>query len=347
VSRRAQRYRAGRPMVPLAGKVAVVVDDGIATGSTARAACRIAGAQGAARVVLAVPVAPRGWQERIGGDADELVSVATPDRFFAIGQFYDDFSQTSDAEVTAALASAARAGDEGHRAGDSAGDAYGTDRAVRVLAGRTSLPGQLTVPGDPGGLVVFAHGSGSSMRSPRNRQVAGVLNQAGLATLLFDLLTGAEADDRANVFDIGLLASRLLAATTWLTSQPGLADLPTGYFGASTGAGAALVAAALAGDAGQGAQIAAVVSRGGRPDLAGPRLAAVRIPTLLIVGGNDETVLGLNQLAQGELGGPSELAVVPGASHLFEEPGALDTVAELARDWFTTNFAARRAVSRG
>jgi putative phosphoribosyl transferase len=340
VRRRAQRYRGDRPMVPLSGMVAVIVDDGIATGSTAKAACRIARALGAARVVLAVPVAPRGWQDRIDGEADELVSVATPDRFLAIGQFYDDFSQTSDAEVVAALAAAAHTLDTTK---GRTGDGRDSDQTVEVLAGPTSLPGQLTVPADPGGLVVFAHGSGSSRRSPRNRQVAGVLNQAGLGTLLFDLLTGPEADDRANVFDIGLLASRLAAATTWLTSRPGLANLPVGYFGASTGAAAALVATALAGEAGDDARIAAVVSRGGRPDLAGPRLAEVRAPTLLIVGGDDEVVLGLNRLAQDELGGKSELAIVPGATHLFEEPGALDRVAELARDWFTTHFATGRA----
>ena len=178
-------------------------------------------------------------------------------------------------------------------------------------------------------MVVFAHGSGSSRHSPRNRQVASVLNGAGLGTLLVDLLTPEEEADRANVFDIGLLAGRLAGVTGWLRAQPAAARAAIGYFGASTGAAAALWAAAE-----PGAGIAAVVSRGGRPDLAHPRLAAVTAPTLLIAGGRDKVVLDLNRRAQAELRCRNHLAVVPGASHLFEEPGTLDTVAGLARDWF-------------
>ncbi len=193
------------------------------------------------------------------------------------------------------------------------------------------LPGALFVPASPSGVVVFAHGSGSGRLSPRNAQVAHVLNREGLATLLFDLLTGAEAVDRANVFDVPLLARRLDAARCWLRAQPEVEALPVGYFGASTGAGAALWAAAE-----EGADVRAIVSRGGRPDLAGPRLGLVHAPTLLIVGGADEVVLELNRRALAELGsGEHELAVVPGATHLFEEPGALERVAGLAADWFT------------
>jgi putative phosphoribosyl transferase len=183
--------------------------------------------------------------------------------------------------------------------------------------------------------VVFAHGSGSSRHSARNRYVASVLNQARLGTLLFDLLTAEEEVDRANVFDIALLARRLTGATGWLRAQPGTARLPVGYFGASTGAAAALLAAAE-----PGADIAAVVSRGGRPDLASPRLGLVRAPTLLIVGGNDEAVLALNRRAQAELRCENDLAVVPGATHLFEEPGTLAAAAALARDWFTGHLPA-------
>ena len=190
------------------------------------------------------------------------------------------------------------------------------------------------MPGRAAGIVVFAHGSGSSRHSPRNRYVAAVLNQAGLGTLLFDLLTPAEEVDRANVFDIGLLARRLAGVTGWLRAQPGAAGLPVGYFGASTGAAAALWAAAE-----PGAGIAAVVSRGGRPDLAGPRLGSVAAPTLLIVGGRDDVVLGLNRRAQAGLRCENQLAVVPGATHLFEEPGTLAAAAELARDWFTSHLA--------
>ena len=180
-------------------------------------------------------------------------------------------------------------------------------------------------------------GSGSSRHSPRNRYVAAVLNQAGLGTLLFDLLTAAEEHDRANVFDIDLLARRLVDVTRWLRAQPDVGTLRIGYFGASTGAAAALWAATE-----PGADIAAVVSRGGRPDLAAPRLGAVTAPTLLIVGGHDDVVLDLNRQAQAQLHCESHLAVVPGATHLFEEPGTLQAAAKLACDWFTDHLAPRR-----
>lgn len=192
------------------------------------------------------------------------------------------------------------------------------------------LVGDLTVPDDAGGLVVFAHGSGSSRLSRRNRQVGSVLNEHGLATLLLDLLTPEEERDRANVFDIGLLSARLVAATRWANLHPQTSGLPCGYFGASTGAAAALCAAAALGDS-----IAAVVSRGGRPDLAGECLERVSAPTLLIVGGADETVLALNRQAGARLRCPHRIEVVPGATHLFEEPGALERVSALAATWFS------------
>jgi putative phosphoribosyl transferase len=334
VERRAWRYRGGRPRQPLGGRVAVVVDDGIATGSTARAACRIARALGAARVVLAVPVAPPGWQDRIGGDADELVCVQTPRDFLAIGQFYADFSQATDDEVVACLRRAATPVPAAGASAAAAGDPPARDEEVEAIAGPVRLAGHLTVPGQATGIVVFAHGSGSSRHSPRNRYVAAVLSQAGLGTLLFDLLTPGEELDRASVFDIGLLARRLADVTGWLRGQDGAAGLPVGYFGASTGAAAALWAAAE-----PGAGIGAVVSRGGRPDLAGPRLGSVRAPTLLIVGGRDDVVLGLNHRAQAGLRCENHLAVVPGATHLFEEPGTLAAAAVLARDWFAGHLA--------
>jgi putative phosphoribosyl transferase len=319
LQRRIRRYRGDRPRVPLDGQVAVVVDDGIATGSTARAACQVARALGAGRVVLATPVAPPGWQRRIGGDADEMISVITPEPFYSIGQFYRDFSQMTDDQVAACLASAV--------------PREPAARAVEIGAAPVTLPGTLTVPEPAAGVIAFAHGSGSSRHSRRNQYVAGQLHEAGFATLLFDLLTPEEERDRRNVFDIGLLSRRLRAATAWLRAQPGLAALPAGLFGASTGAAAALEAAAE-----PDADIAAVVSRGGRPDLAWSRLPDVRAPTLLIVGGRDETVLELNRSAQAELRCENELAVVPGATHLFEEPGALEAVAGLARDWFTRHL---------
>ncbi len=212
------------------------------------------------------------------------------------------------------------------------------ESAVSVAAGAVMLDGTLGLPPDARGIVLFAHGSGSSRHSPRNRQVAGMLQEAGLATLLIDLLTpDEEAVDvrtRALRFDIGLLAGRLAGATDWLGRQPATQHLRVGYFGASTGAGAALVAAAERPEA-----AGAVVSRGGWPDLAGEALARVQAPTLLIVGGNDMPVIGLNEEAVAQLHSETRLEIVPGATHLFEEPGALDTVAGLARDWFAHYLA--------
>lgn len=351
LARRARRFRADRPREPLAGRTAVIVDDGIATGATARAACHVAREHGATRVVLAVPVAPAAWADAPHPEADEVVCVETPRWFSAIGQFYGDFSQTSDDEVISLLERGAGPVDPGEllasggpdvpaSAGDTSGGNPGgagppvRDDDVEVAAGTVRLPGHLTVPGGAVGMVVFVHGSGSSRHSPRNRYVARVLNGVGLGTLLFDLLTPAEEADRANVFDIGLLAERLIEVTRWLDTQPGVRDLLVGYFGASTGAGAALRAAAE-----PDAEIAAVVSRGGRPDLAAPRLADVRAPTLLIVGGYDDVVEDLNREAQAQMTCETHLAIVPGATHLFEEPGTLDQAAELAAGWFVEHMS--------
>lgn len=193
-----------------------------------------------------------------------------------------------------------------------------------------ALPGTLSLPEPARGLVAFAHGSGSSRLSPRNTFVAGVLQHAGIATLLFDLLTTDEDRDRAARFDIALLTARLLLATDWIDGEPELRSLPLGYFGASTGAAAALEAAAS-----RDARVAAVVSRGGRPDLAGPGLLeAVRAPTLLIVGGEDDVVIELNRKAMARMRCEAKLVIVPGATHLFEEPGTLEQVARHAADWF-------------
>jgi pimeloyl-ACP methyl ester carboxylesterase len=203
-----------------------------------------------------------------------------------------------------------------------------------VSVGPGKLEGILRDRDGARGLVIFAHGAGSSRLSPRNNHVAEQFGARGIATLLFDLLTDAEARDRANVFDIPLLSERMIEAIGWARADPGLSRLPVGLFGASTGAAAALVAAARApGD------VAALVSRGGRPDLAGGTLAKVRAPTLLIVGGEDHVVIGLNEAASRALGCEHRLAIVPGATHLFEEPGTLDQVVDLAADWFETHFA--------
>jgi putative phosphoribosyl transferase len=196
------------------------------------------------------------------------------------------------------------------------------------------LAGNLAVPGNAFALVAFVHGSGSSRLSPRNRAVAEYLNRQGMATLLFDLLTPSEEDDRTKVFDIPLLAERLGDAIVWLGRQPEVAKLPLGLFGASTGAAAALVAAARLGD-----RIGAVVSRGGRPDLAGDALGRVRAPTLLIVGGDDFGVIELNEQAYALLAGEKKLEIVPGAGHLFSEPGALEAVCEHAARWFRRHLS--------
>jgi dienelactone hydrolase len=212
------------------------------------------------------------------------------------------------------------------------------ERLVWVPAHSAQLEGNLSVPDGAHGIVLFAHGSGSSRHSPRNRFVAGALQEAGLATLLIDLLTAEEEMVDVHTahlrFDIELLAERLVAGTRWLMQDRATAELPIGYFGASTGAGAALLAAAHMPDI-----IGAVVSRGGRPDLAGTALPLVRAPTLLIVGGNDVAVLRMNREALERLGAAEKrLEIVPGATHLFEEPGALEEVARLAADWFTTHL---------
>ena len=317
LERRTAAYRRGRPPRSLAGCTAVVVDDGLATGYTARAAVAAARARGAAAVVLAVPVAAPETAAEFAALVDRVVCVEMPDMLFAVGASYHDFSQTSDAEVEALLAAGGADGGRGRAA------------EVAVEGGGLILPGTLTVPAGARGVVLFAHGSGSSRHSPRNRAVAAALQQDGLATLLFDLLTPEEDADRDRVFDIPLLGRRLAAATVWLRRSPaGVGGLPVGYFGASTGAGAALWAAA------EDPAVAAVVSRGGRPDLAAPRLGQVQAPTLLIVGGRDPVVLDLNREAQAAMRAECRLEVVPGATHLFAEPGALEQVARLAGEWF-------------
>jgi dienelactone hydrolase len=214
--------------------------------------------------------------------------------------------------------------------------------AVEIPAGAISLKADLRVPAMPKGLVIFAHGSGSSRFSRRNRQVAEFLGERGLATLMLDLLTPREEAVDAGTgqyrFDIPRLGTRVVAATDWVATRPDIAALPIGCFGASTGAAAALIAAAE-----RPAAIVAVVSRGGRPDLANAALPRVEAPTLLIVGGHDEPVIDLNRQAMRQMGAPVRLEIVPGATHLFEEPGALDRVAELAAGWFARYLAVRPA----
>lgn len=339
--RRVERYRDGRPAIPVDGRTVIVVDDGLATGLTDLAAVRALRKRGAANVVVAAPVGSSQSVSMLGTEADRVVCVTVPERLFGVGMWYDDFAPVSDEEVLALLAEAAAEAAVSPEPTPSqaavttvSGGTVGEELSLDL--GDVRLGGSLSMPELPHGLVLFAHGSGSSRLSPRNRAVAKALNGAGFATLLFDLLDEREAARRELVFDIPLLAGRLEALTRWARSQSRLQSLPIGYFGASTGAAAALRAAAELPDA-----VAAVVSRGGRPDLAGDRLAGVASPTMLIVGGRDPEVLELNRRAAELLRCPHELVVVKGAGHLFEEPGTLEQVSELAIDWFQRYLTAK------
>ena len=337
VTERARRFRGALGPTPLLGRTALVVDDGVATGATMAAGCDVARALGAAAVVVAVPVASREALTRLRRVADEVVCLGAPEPFFGVGRWYRDFRPTQDDDVVTLLAEARR------RVADRAGpaDPHGlrelpaTDADIDLDTGDTVLPAHLTVPTGATGLVLFAHGSGSSRHSPRNQHVAAVLREAGLGTVLVDLLTPAEAGARANVFDVELLARRLVALTRTLEHDARTAGLPIGYFGASTGAAAALVAAAE-----PDSPVRAIVSRGGRPDLAGDSLPRVTAPTLLVVGARDTAVLGLNHRARRRMRCRCEVVVVPRATHLFEEPGTLDEAARHAVGWFRTHLVA-------
>jgi putative phosphoribosyl transferase len=358
--RRVARYRGDRPLPDVAGKVVVLVDDGIATGGTARAALRDLRQRGAAKLVLATPVGAHDACLALRADADEVFCLDTPAWFHAIGEWYQDFHQLEDDDVIEILARAHR-----ERPAPAAAQApmppapweaspvppaaparathaappVPTARAMKLRVGEVALDADVTVPANARGLVLFAHGSGSGRHSPRNKAVANTLVGAGFGTVLFDLLTpGEELVDSMTGrlrFDIGLLSRRLIGVIDVVGRDPDLASLPIATFGASTGAAAALVAAAERPE-----QVRAVVSRGGRPDLGGDALLRVRAPVLLIVGGRDAPVLDLNRSALKALRGLSALAIVPGATHLFEEPGALEEVARLAVAWLGQHLAA-------
>ena len=325
LERRKAAYLGARARPDPSGRTVVVVDDGMATGATMKAALIGLKRFGPARIVLALPVAPKSALQEIYDQADDIICIYPVTVFRGVGAFYRDFHQLSDGETVGLLKSF---------------DAEPVQKATQLYNREVAIPplgliGDLSVPKNPQGIVLFAHGSGSSRRSPRNTYVADKLNAHGFATLLFDLLTPEEGQDRRNVFDIPLLADRVVEATIWTTSEPDLEDLRLGLFGASTGAAAALLAAAeLRG------RVGAVVSRGGRPDLAMEFLPLVQAPTLLVVGSRDRDVIALNQQALDALTCPKALSIVPGAGHLFEEPGTLDAVIERTADWFKTHLRA-------
>jgi putative phosphoribosyl transferase len=316
LDRRAVLYRGNRLPLLVAGKTVILVDDGIATGASVYAAIQALRQMKPAMLVLAVPVAPPSTCAWLRPLVDEMVCLHMPDPFYAVGGFYQDFAQVDDQEVIDLLQRAEQS-DE-----------------VSIDLGKVKLAGFLDVPAKAHGLVIFAHGSGSSRNSPRNQSVAHVLQSHGLATLLFDLLTEEEETlDRRTAqfrFNIELLADRLVGVTQWALQQRRTRELPIGYFGASTGAAAALVAAARLPD-----MVATVVSRGGRPDLADKSLSQVRASVLLLVGAEDAEVILLNREALHKLHSKDKrLVLIPGATHLFEEPGTLEQVARAATDWF-------------
>ena len=323
VQRRVAAYRGGSRRLGLTGRNVIIVDDGLATGSTAAAAIRVARCLGAAHITLAVPVGSQDAVDRLEGMADDVLCLQIPSPFYAVGQHYASFDQVSDEEVLAILRRRPRGDTRRHEVRPD------IDADVEIPFGTQPLGAHLTVPPGARGVIVFAHGTGSDRHSPRNQMVAKVLQSAGFGTLLFDLMTQDEAATPGNSLGVEDATARLLHATEWLQARPEACGLPVGYFGSSSGAAAALVAAAQRPQA-----VGAVVSRGGRPDLAARWLPRVLAPTLLIVGGNDHTVLDLNQQAQKRLGGVSLLEVVNGAGHLFEEAGTLQQAAAVAKAWF-------------
>jgi putative phosphoribosyl transferase len=319
IKQQIEEFRDGRELPSTAQRTVIIVDDGLATGATVTAAVKYLKKRGAAKIIVAVPIAAAISARQLRGKVDALISLEEPEDLLSVGQWYEEFSQVSNEEVVMIL-----------KENQKRNDANISVRSLEIPVDQATLSGDLTMFPSMKALIIFAHGSGSGRKSPRNQMVASELNKAGFGTLLFDLLTDQEAKNRKNVFDINFLSNRLVSVTKWLRQQPDLKVTQLGYFGASTGAGAAIQAASkLSGSD----SVYAIVSRGGRPDLAGDALKIVKSPTLLLVGGQDFDVIELNRQAQ-KLLFNSKLSIVPGATHLFEEPGTLEEVSRLAALWF-------------
>ena len=316
IKTRSNLYRKYIPQINLEERNVIVIDDGLATGATMEATLLWLKTQKVKKIIVATPVSSQEAGIKIAKLCDEFISLITPQDLWAVGMWYKDFDQVSDDDIIAIFQK-------------QTGVSRIQDRDVWIEDGINILQGHLHVPKDPIGVVMFVHGGGSSHKSPRNQFVAKALNEAGFATLLFDLLTFNESLNRKNVFDIELMTNRLLIATEWMKKQ--VPHIPIGYFGASTGAAAALKAAA------NKLEIFAIVSRGGRPDLAIEELHEVYAPTLLIVGAADDGVIELNEKARAKLYN-SQLVLIPKATHLFEEPGTLEEVVEYALSWFKSNL---------
>lgn len=315
IRRRQVAFRNGRPPLDLTGRVAVVVDDGLATGATARAACTVARRLGAERVILAVPVAPEGWESQLMDVTDERMTLFSSRDFGSVGYFYENFDPIGDDTVRALLTYSAR---------------HDIDEEVSIpVDSHRSVKARVRAPLGTKGTVIFAHGSGSGRKSPRNTKVADAMHEAGFATVLADLL--AEDEERDQTFAIDLLSQRLTFVVDWASKHPVLGRTKFALYGASTGAAAALVVAS------ENHEIKCVVSRGGRVDLAEERLGNVSQPVLLLVGSRDTVVAGLNEEARSQIRNCA-LSVIQGASHLFEESGTLDEVARQAIEFLTSHL---------
>lgn len=331
--------RAGEPPLDVSGHTIILVDDGIATGSTAKVACLMMRRRGASRIVLAAPVGPRDIAREFGGLADDVVILESPEPFFAVGAHYEWFPQLTDRDVIDLLE---RSGHTPRAADPSAGESDGDrlDEHVTIPTGPADesdgLIAELHSPPQPTAAVVFVHGRGSDRHSTRNIFIASALNDAGYATLLFDLATRAESADGSPDLDLTVAAERTRAAVRWLRQRMG-DELPIALVGSSTGAAVALATAC-----GHDSGVATVICRGGRVDLASGTAPVLQVPVLLIVGGDDDLVLTWNRRFATALESAHELVVIEGATHLFAEPGALDRCTEVMTEWLDRQFASTR-----